>query len=134
MSIRLFTLVSLSGTVNSTRTGSLSITVEIISFIAGTTKLSTTLNGTPLFAINKETLYEAINPLTFWQVFSAKTFKFDALFNLGKTQSVCLLYEDEAWLGGFSTLTASLPHLRKFSCTIYTLEAEYWMGVAQNQT
>ena len=65
-------MVSLSDTVRGTGAGSLSITAEISFFIAGTTKLSATLNGNPLFAINKETLYEAINALTFWQVFLAK--------------------------------------------------------------
>ena len=73
LSIRRFTVVSLSGTVRSIGAGSLSIRVEIISFMAGTTKLSSTLNGKPFFGIKKAALYEAINPLAFWQVFLAKT-------------------------------------------------------------
>ena len=71
-SIRHFAVVLLIGAVRSTDAGSLSITVEVVYFIAGTTKLSPTLNGKPLFVIKEATLYEAINPLTFWQVFLAK--------------------------------------------------------------
>ena len=66
-------MISLNGSVRSTDAGSFSITAEIISFMAGTNKVSPTLNGKLLFAIKEETLYEAINPLTFWQVLLAKT-------------------------------------------------------------
>ena len=72
-SICRFTVVSLSETIHSTGAGSFLIRAKIISFMAGTTKLSPTLNGKPLFAIKKAALCEAINPLTFCQVFLAKT-------------------------------------------------------------